>query len=134
MDIKKNDIHLHLKIDKSLNSKVSMKKSIYIDENLRVKSLFSDMRKLRKRMCRIVCVSIEDFNKSRRYPLPYARAIVVDDLIKKGYTYTDCSKLIGLHPRSLIYECNNLHSVINLKQYDQVSTIYNKYHGNQNRP
>lgn len=86
-----------------------------------------DFKKCKDVMCDIMGVDDSDFSHSRRYPLPYARAIVANYLHDLDYTYTEIARELGKNHSTLVYICHKLDDIKDSKNFRLVGEIYKRF-------
>lgn len=85
---------------------------------------------MRDKMCKIADISHEEFEKARRFPIAYYRAIVICALYRKGYTYNQIANAMGKNHSTLVLICNKWRAVKNLTPYKNVKMISEKFNKN----
>lgn len=83
---------------------------------------------MRDKMCGITDLSHQDFEKARRFPIAYYRAIVACALYSKGYSYIQIAKAMGKNHSTLVLICNKWRAVKDLMPYKDVKQISEKFH------
>lgn len=86
---------------------------------------------MRDRMCKITDLSHAEFEKARRFPIAYYRAIVACALYSKGYSYPQIANAMGKNHSTLVLICNKWRAVKDLITYKNVKMISEKFNKNE---
>lgn len=87
-----------------------------------------EYEKLRDKMCKVIDITEYEFLHEQHHPIPYARAIVAEELYKMGFVWEAIGRCIGKSHSTLIVMCRKMNEIKESKQYPQVVTMYNKFH------
>lgn len=89
--------------------------------------LAADYQFLLDVILQVTGISESDFILSRRYPIPYCRAIVAHSLCHKGYTSVEVGRILGRNHSLLTYYRRILSEALDNPTYGTVRRIWDEF-------